>query len=139
MSSHDSVESMALAYAEQAVALAHEFNAQLDYSENSLMEVEAILARLAREMPASKPSPDDVNEICKTWGCYLGEVVRHRFGGDWSIDTYPATDFATLRLTVNGNKLFPSMKIHLRLSEGDAENVWAFYRMVKTKLEKPHH
>ena len=139
MSSHDSVDSMAAAYAEQAVSLAHEFNAQLDFSENSLMEVEVILATLARQMPASKPSPDDVNEICKTWGCYLGEVVRHRFGGDWSIETYPGKDFATLTLTVNGNKLFPSMKIHRRLTEGEGENVWAFYRMVKTKLEKPHH
>ena len=135
MSSHDSVDSMAIAYAQQAVELAHEFNAQLDYSENSLMEVEAILARLAREMPASKPSTDDVNEICKTWGCYLGEVVRHRFGGDWSIETYPGKQFATLTLTVNGNKLFPSMKIHRRLTEGEGENICTFYRMVKTKLQ----
>jgi len=128
---------MVAAYAEQAVTLAHEFNAQLDYSENSLMEVETILARLAREMPASKPSADDVSEICKIWGSYLGEVVRRRFGGDWSIETYPGKQFATLTLSVNGNKLFPSMKVHRRLTEGEGENVWSFYRMVKAKLEKP--
>jgi len=126
---------MVSAYAQQAVSLAHEFNAQLDYSENSLMEVETILARLSREMPASKPSSDDVSEICKIWGSYLGEVVRRRFGGDWSIETYPGKQFATLTLSVNGNKLFPSMKIHRRLTEGEGENVWSFYRMVKTKLE----
>jgi hypothetical protein len=22
------------------------------------------------------------------WGSYFGEVVRRRFGGDWSIETY---------------------------------------------------
>jgi hypothetical protein len=88
-------------------------------------------------MPSSKPSDDDVSEICKVWGSYLGEVVRRRFGGDWSIETYPGKQFATLTLTVNGNKLFPSMKIHRRLTEGDGDNIWNFYKMVKTKLENP--
>jgi len=36
---------------------------------------------------------------------------------------------------VAGNKLFPSMKIHRRLTEGEADNVWSFYKMVKAKLE----
>ena len=137
MSEHDSVEAMVLAYAKQAVTLAHEFHAQLDYSENSLMEVETILDRLAREMPASRPSSDDVSELCKVWGSYLGEVVRRRFGGDWSIETYPGRQFATLTLTVDGNKLFPSMKVHRRLTEGESDNVWSFYKMVKTKLGNP--
>jgi hypothetical protein len=101
------------------------------------MEVETILARLSREMPASKPSDDDVSELCKVWGSYLGEVVRRRFGGEWSIETYPGKQFATLTLNVNGNKLFPSIKVHRRLTEGESDNVWSFYRMVKTRLEKP--
>ncbi len=137
MSNHDSVDAMVSAYAAQAIALAREFKAQLDYSENSLMEVETILARLSREMPASKPSDDDVSELCKVWGSYLGEVVRRRFGGEWSIETYPGKQFATLTLNVNGNKLFPSIKVHRRLTEGESDNVWSFYRMVKTRLEKP--
>ena len=132
---HDSVDAMVHAYAEQAVLLAREFHAQLDFSENSLMEVEAVLAELAREMPKDKPSAEDVSEICKVWGSYLGEVVRRRFGGEWSIETYPGKDFATLTLNVNGNRLFPSIKIHRRLTEGEGENVWSFYRMVKTRLE----
>lgn len=121
---------MARAYAEEAVASAREFNAQLDFSENSLMELEIILAQLAGKVPG-----DDLSESCKTWGSYLGEVVRLRFGGEWSIETYPGKQFATLTLNVNGNKLFPSIKVHRRLTEGDGENVWEFYRMVKAKLE----
>src|SRR5947209_20315521 len=135
MQSHDSVDEMAHAYAEQAVTVAREFKTQLDYSENSLLEVEAILAQLAREMPTSKPSSDDVSELCKMWGCYLGEVVRRRFGGEWSIETYPGKQFATLTLNVSDNKLFPSLKIHRRLSEGDGDNVWTFYKMVRSRLE----
>jgi hypothetical protein len=130
-----SVDSMTQAYAEQAVTIAREFSAQLDFSENSLMEVEAILAQLAREMPARKPSSDDVTEICKMWGSYFGEVVRRRFGGEWSIETYPGKEFATLTLSVKGNKLFPSIKVHRRLTEGESDNVWSFYKMIKAKLE----
>lgn len=136
---HDSVEAMVSSYAEQAVALARSFNTLLDYSENSLMEVEAILSALAHDMPGSKPSDDDVSEICKIWGSYLGEVVRRRFGGEWTIETYPGKQFATLTLNVDGNKLFPSIKVHRRLTEGDSDSIWTFYRLVKGKLEKSEH
>jgi hypothetical protein len=134
MPEHGSVDAMVLSYADQAVALAREFHAQLDYSEHSVMEVETILAGLAQDMPASKPSDDDVSEICKVWGSYLGEVVRRRFGGQWTIETYPGKQFATLTLNLNGNKLFPSIKVHRRLTEGENDNLWTFYQMVKEKL-----
>jgi hypothetical protein len=143
METHDSVSAMAGAYAQQAVEIGRDFNARLDYSENSLMELESILARLAEDMAndmandASQagPSSDDLTEICKLWGSYFGEVIRRRFGGDWSIETYPGKQFATLTLSIAGNKLFPSMKIHRRLTAGEGENVWTFYKMVKAKLE----
>src|SRR5215831_16999613 len=97
MQTHESVTAMAGAYAEQAVQKAREFNAQLDYSENSLMEVEVILAQLARHTPEAA---DAVGEACKMWGSYLGEVVRRRFGGEWSVETYPGKQFATLTLSI---------------------------------------
>lgn len=121
---------MAGAYAEKAVQAAREFSAQLDYSEQSLLEVETILNRLS-----AAPQAEDMAETCKMWGSYLGEVVRRRFGGEWTIETYPGKEFATLILNVGGNKLFPTMKVHRRLTQGQDENVWSFYKMVKTRLE----
>jgi hypothetical protein len=132
---HDSVTAMAGAYAQRAVEAGHGFSAQLDFSENSLMELETILDQLSRDMAAAQPSSDELNEVCKTWGSYFGEVVRRRYGGDWSIETYPGKQFATLTLSVNGNKIFPSMKVHRRLVQGGNENVWSFYKMVKAKLD----
>ena len=68
------------AYAEQAVQQARDRNAQLDYSENSLVEVEAILSQLAQQMNNGS-SPEELAEVCKTWGSYFGEVVRlHKMG-----------------------------------------------------------
>ena len=130
MHSHESVAAMAGDYAEKAVLAAQKFNAQLDYSEHSLVEVENILARLAADPPG-----EDVAETCKMWGSYLGEVVRRRFGGEWTIETYPGKQFATLTLNVGGNKLFPTMKVHRRLTQGHEDSVWLFYTMVKTRLQ----
>lgn len=127
---HDSVTAMAESYAQKAVAAARTLNAQLDFSEASLMALETILDRAA-----TQPEGQDLNENCKMWGSYLGEVVRRRFGGDWSIETYPGKQFATLTLSVQGSKLFPSMKIHRRLTAGEADNVWSFYQMIKARLE----
>ena len=135
METHDSVNAMVDSYAHKAVVIAKDFHATFDYSENSLMELEGILAQLALDLPPGGPSSDDLTEMCKMWGSYFGEVVRRRFGGDWSIETYPGKQFATLTLSVAGNQLFPSMKIHRRLTAGEGDNVWSFYKMVKAKLE----
>jgi hypothetical protein len=135
METHETVSAMTDSYAHKAVVIAREFNASLDYSENSLMELEGILAQLAQGMPEGGPNGDDLTEMCKMWGSYFGEVVRRRFGGDWSIETYPGKQFATLTLNVAGNKLFPSMKVHRRLTVGEGDNIWSFYMMVKAKLE----
>jgi hypothetical protein len=135
METHESVGAMAGAYAEKAVQKAREFNTQLDYTENSLMEVEVILSQLARGSTVAQISAEDVGEMCKMWGSYLGEVVRRRFGGEWSVETYPGKQFATLTLSVGANKLFPTMKIHRRLTQGEEDSVWSFYKMVKVKLE----
>jgi hypothetical protein len=137
MQTHESVAAMTGAYAEQAVEKAREFDTQLDYSENSLMEVEMILAQLARDAQGEAASADTVGETCKIWGSYLGEVVRRRFGGEWSVETYPGKQFATLTLSIGGNKLFPTMKVHRRLTQGEDDNVWSFYKMIKARLETP--
>lgn len=130
MEIHQSVAEMVQSYAAKAVTLAAERDRLLDYSEESLRGMEAILNELSDQQAQL-----DISETCKIWGSYLGEVVRRRFGGDWSIETYPGKQFATLTLTVNGSRLFPSMKVHRRLTQGAEESVWSFYQMVCARLE----
>jgi len=125
---------MMQAFAEQAVRLGREFKVNLDYSERSLEEVERLLARFHDELTSANPG-SKLEEMSKIWGGYLGEVVRRRFGGEWSIEKYPAGDFLIVTLNVNGARLFPSMKVHKRLTEGSSENIWSFYQSVRAKLE----
>src|SRR5262245_11634688 len=126
---------MMQAHAEEAVETARAYRVSLDYSESSLKKLEEILAGLHRQMPQSKPSSEQVEQACRIWGGYLGEVVRRRWGGDWSLETYPGANFATPTLTVLAGKMFPTMKIHRRLFEGPKENIWNFYGMMRRKME----
>ena len=129
MESHASVAEMVFSYSEQAVKAAEGLSIKLDYSEGSVAELESVVGKVT-------PSEgDDMAEACKMWGSYLGEVVRRRFSGAWSIETYPGKQFATLTLSVGGSKIFPSMKVHRRLTQGESDNVWTFYKMVKARLE----
>ena len=125
---------MMQAFADQAVRLGLEFKVHLDYSENSLEEVERLMARFGDDLTSGNAA-GKIDEMAKIWGGYLGEVVRRRFGGEWSNEKYPAGDFLIVTLNVNGARLFPSMKVHKRLTEGSNENIWSFYQTVRAKLE----
>ena len=140
---------MMQAYADDAVRAARQQNIHLDYSEQSLEAVEHLMGTLHDELQHSSSRSsvlqteneagpkrgNQLDEIARTWGGYLGEVVRRRFGGEWTIEKYPAGDFLIVTLNVNGAKLFPAMKIHKRLTDGASENLLYFYRNVRTRLE----
>src|SRR3954452_9734247 len=96
METHDSVDSMIDTYAQKAVIIAREFNTRLDYSENSLMELEGILRQLALDLPPGGPATDELAEMCKMGGCYVGQAGRRRFRRDSSIDDYHRKQLAPL-------------------------------------------
>ncbi|PYX94992.1 MAG: hypothetical protein DMG67_00005 [Acidobacteria bacterium] len=153
MSATQDIGRMMQDYAEDAVRMARQLHVELDYSEQSLEQVEHLLAQLHNglQIPAeflSGPQVDHmaagpvtsgvenrVDELARVWGGYLGEVVRRRFGGEWTVEKYPAGDFLIVTLNVNGAKLFPAMKIHKRLTNGAADDLLAFYRNVRARLE----
>jgi hypothetical protein len=127
-------------YAEDAVRSARQHKIILDYSERSLDDVERLLSELHEEMhsgfsSSSQTEEQRLDEMSRVWGGYLGEVVRRRFGGEWTIEKYPAGDYLIVTLNVNGAKLFPAMKVHKRLTDGADENLILFYRNVRTRLE----
>ena len=135
---------MMQSYAEDAVRMARQFHVDLDYTEQSLGQVERLLGQLHAELQngnaadsAAIPQLDQqrVDEMSRIWGGYLGEVVRRRFGGEWTIEKYPAGDFLIVTLNVNGAKVFPAMKIHKRLTNGAADNLLSFYENVRARLE----
>lgn len=138
---HQDLDEIMQSYAEQAVAAARGQQIELDYSEESLKQVENLLGRLEDPIPSEMRSPGssapfdaETEELCKMWGGYLGEVVRRRWGGEWVLETYPGGNFLTVALSTPGGTVFPSLKIYRRLSQGAAENVWSFYCMMRDRF-----
>ena len=73
----------------------------------------------------------------RLWGSYLGEVLRRRYAGIWEMTQYPGGVAAVPAVEVRGSWIFPLMKVYRRLTEGDEEDLRAFYAMVTERLGKP--
>jgi hypothetical protein len=129
-------------YAEEAVRHAPQFGAKLDYSESSLQILEAILGQLQNQLPklsvpgegTKDPAQKQIDTAARLWGAYFGETVRRLWGGDWGVETYPGTVAPVVSIDIGGAKLFPVMKAYRRLTQGEGENVWKFYQMVRDKV-----
>jgi hypothetical protein len=140
---HNTISEMMQGYAAEAVRLASEHDAELDYSESSLQDVEAILAKMYSNLAkttigTASPSQDSAQQkldsTSRIWGAYFGETIRRLWGGEWGVETYPGSLAPVISIDIGGAKLFPVMKVHRRLTQGDADNVWAFYQMVRKKI-----
>lgn len=142
-SGHNTISEMMQSYAAEAVQRASEHDAELDYSESSLKAVEAILAKLysdspkrniGTDLPTEDPSQQKLDSTSRIWGAYFGETIRRLWGGEWGVETYPGSVAPVISIDIGGAKLFPIMKVYRRLTQGDSENVWEFYQMVRRKV-----
>lgn len=140
---HSTISEMMQSYAADAVRLASQFEATLDYSEPSLRELEAILAKIypSSPRPSSNKSGDDpeqrkLDSTSRIWGAYFGETIRRLWGGEWGVETYPGTVAPVISVDIGGAKVFPIMKVYRRLTQGEADNLWDFYQMVRKKVAR---
>ncbi len=115
----------------------------LDYTEESVRNVERILgrlyaaghpaglARLARRRPATPAR--DVTREAFVYGAYLGEVIRRRWGGAWQdqVTTEPYEPFA---IQAGHVTVFPVNKALKRLTNGREDDVWFFCQRVGAYL-----
>lgn len=119
-------------YAQAAVELARtDFGQQLDFGPDSVDALDDILVRVGE-------SPElEVDFEVRLWGSYLGELLRRRYAGSWEMTQYPGGIAAVPAVELRGSRLFPLMKVFRRLTEGEEEDLRAFYSMVTERLGKP--
>ena len=130
---HSDIADMMQHYAAQAVEIAREFHANLDFSTASCATLDAIVAEVADSMP-ERVNDDELAEMSKLWGGYLGEVIRRCCGGEWRLERPPGVQAPSAALVVRGARVFPTVKIFRRLTVGGSENVAEFARMVIERL-----
>jgi hypothetical protein len=107
------------------------FVTELDFTEQSVQELETQFDAVRYALRGGL-TDDNINNLTKLWGAYLGETLKRLGGGEW---TTIQTD-SRERLAVQGREttIFPHEKIHARLINGASENVWDFFQAMKPRL-----
>jgi hypothetical protein len=131
-SSFPDLGAMMEGYARAAAELARsEFGQTLDFTSESIDSLDDVLVRVGE-------SPElDMDFEVRLWGSYLGEVLRRRYAGSWEMTQYPGGVAAVPAVELRGSRLFPLMKVFRRLTEGEEEDLRAFFSMVTERLGKP--
>ncbi len=132
-----SVEDMMKAYSEDAIELARKLGHELDCSEDSLKKVETILEMYNKEIPKGFikrllkkcPTQQEIIQMSKVWGGYIGEVIRNKFGGQWTFeDLFGEKNIAVL--SVGETQLFPVAKAYKRIVNGKEDDIYFYYKVL---------
>ncbi len=137
------VDDVMKVYALDAIDFAKQnFNIDLDYSENSVKSVETILSNLHDAVPKGfiakltqkSPSHQQIDQIAKMFGGYIGEIIKKIWGGKWKLESkaFPGQQVITLELK-DGADIWPHFKCGKRLTNGPADNVWHYLHFLKDK------
>lgn len=139
MEREPTVADMMIAYAEDAVDHARSASGvALDYSPESIRNVEAVLQTLYAALPKGflgrllrkAPSAQDLDTMCKMYGGYLGEVFRRAGGGEWAFDTEISPGQTVICLRKGDAKVFPPAKVFKRLTNGPEDDVWMYSQVI---------
>jgi hypothetical protein len=134
---------MMKAYSEDAIELAGKMGEKLDFSEDSLKKVEDILEKYHNDIPKGFikrmfkkcPTQEEIIQIAKVWGGYIGEVMHKSFGGEWTLeDLFGEKNLIVL--TVGETKIFPVAKAYKRIVNGKEDDIYFYYEVIKKELKR---
>ncbi len=128
----DDLAPMMEAYAREAAVVASgEFGE--DLARDGIKRLEGILSRICAD-PAPL-APEDGEWWTLLWGAWFGECLRALHGGEWTMTIYPGGEFVVPTLELpGGSRVYPTMKVHRRLTLGEAEGLPRFHAMLAGRL-----
>lgn len=117
--------------ANEAVKDAREHNqVTLDYSPESIKQVEAILGQI-HDQYTKDPSSVAVTGLASAYGAYIGEVIRRSEPAvHWEKDD-PDFGEKTYPLFWGKTRSYPMAWCQKRIINGDEDNVWFKYKVFK--------
>jgi hypothetical protein len=130
----DKIRQIAEAYALDTVDYARDtFGLGLDFSDDSIQHVEAMLTRLHDEMASARPSDDQIFQFAKMIGSYVGEVFRRNHGARWGMVSLGGETFPGMEADRTGGRFWPWGKVQNRLVNGPEDNVCHYYLYLAEK------
>lgn len=105
----------------------------LDFTPDSLDGVERLLGKLHNRVKYASPgaalSDQQLDTASKTWGIYIGEVIRRHYGGQWS-----AREDGSLALSIGEATISPIAKARKRIIDGPTENIRYYFSSMNKVL-----
>jgi hypothetical protein len=116
-----------VAQSQQAIKAAKlTFDESLDFTSDSLEGVERIMSKLQTQEP--KLTDEQIIELAKLWGVYVGEVIRRYYGGQWVlVEGLPD-------VALGGKYASPIAKVRKRLVGGPTENLKYYFTSIMKVL-----
>jgi hypothetical protein len=105
----------------------------LDFTPDSLDGVERVLGKMHNHFKyaaGAAPTDEQLNGTARTWGIYVGEVIRRHYGGQWS-----AAEDGTLTLAVGEATISPIAKARKRIVDGPTENIRYYFASMTKVLQ----
>ncbi|MDH4164397.1 MAG: hypothetical protein OEW15_17175 [Nitrospirota bacterium] len=107
-----------------------EYHIKLDYSVQSIEQVEAVLSKFHEQYLKDKASVA-VNGLATAYGAYIGEVIKRSTpDAKWERD-HPVAGEKSYPMHWKGGESFPCGWCYKRITNGPEDNVWHKYQVLK--------
>jgi len=108
------------------------FGISLDFSENSLQQLEVLLQQAHEGYKQTSSSGNTLNipieNTVRVWGSYFGEVIRRQLGGDWIVDQ------KNVFLELDSRKVDPLGQVRLLIVGESVYNIQSYFQELKTGI-----
>jgi len=101
---------------------------ELDFSADSVKELENNADTVEFAIKGGK-SLENIEMLTRTWGAYLGEAVRRKYGGQWVREAD-----GRIALVGAAGSVYPHERVRRRLLEGGAFPLDDFFKTAHDQL-----
>lgn len=124
-------QEVAQAYASDCIDFAKShFGVDLDWSDESIKEIERILGVLHDHAIVQSPSPQEIYGFAKAFGSYIGEVFRKNHGATWGVVRLGEESMPGLQSAVGDQLFWPWGKANNRIVNGPEDNMHYYYQVL---------
>jgi hypothetical protein len=116
-------------YANSAVDIMRAFEIDLDHTERSIDQLDAVMTSLSQRFahePALSADESLILTLAHKLGAYVGEVLLGSVGGEWKLP--PSADKPIQLRLPNGKECFPSIQIFEQLRQSTVRDLKAYFR-----------
>jgi hypothetical protein len=130
LSNSDVIEEMKVRAASAVVDARDNYSIELDYSSDSIEEVERILNKIHRQHREEPIDNAELNRLRLKWGGYVGEVIKRLRKAEWQLDSKIAGPGSLPVVYEKSGESFPVMWCLKRIVNGPEDSVWDKFNLL---------